>query len=72
MKVVSDSETREASLKERLTTVGLLVLTSLDLTPFILKILFTYVTKCYLNEEVKCTEPSSLISVPWWNHFRAV
>ncbi len=43
--------------------VVLLSPTSLDLGPFIQKILF-YKTS-YLNEDVNCTEPSTSVSFPW-------
>ncbi len=49
----------------RLSTVGLLVLTSWDQLIFTLKILFSFLYKTsYLNEEINCTEPSLLVSIP--------
>jgi len=45
--------------------VDLLVLTSFDQLLFILKILFTFLQN--LNEEVNCTKPSPLVSIPWIN-----
>ncbi len=62
-----DTLTREVSLKgRRSSTVDLLLLTSLDYLLFILKILsiFFYKTS-FLNEEVNCTAPSLLVSIPW-------
>ncbi len=49
----------------RLSTVDLLEQTSLDQLLLIMQTLFTFDTKTtYLNEEVKCTEPSPSVSVP--------
>jgi len=51
--------------------VELLVLSSLDQLLFILTILLSSFTKSYLIEEVNCTEPSPLVSIPWlqfWHH----
>ncbi len=45
----------------RLSTVDILVLTSLDQLLFIVKILFTYVTK----QASLVGRPSPLVSVPW-------
>jgi hypothetical protein len=33
---------------------------------FILKILFTFFRKVYLNEKVNCTEPFLSVSIPWF------
>ncbi len=50
----------------RLSTVDFFVQTSLNQTLFILGNIsyFSYKTS-YLNEEVKCTEPSPFVSFPW-------
>jgi len=57
---------RHGSLTEGEGMFDLLVLTSLEPQLFILKILFACFTKkSYLNEEVKCIEPSPTVSVPW-------
>ncbi len=51
--------------RERISTVDLLVLTSLDQLLFLLWILFIFFYKTsYLNEEVNCTEASTSIRVP--------
>ncbi len=52
---------RKLLLRERLSAISLLVLTSLDLK---LVVLIFYKTS-YLNEEVNCTEHSHSVSVPW-------
>ncbi len=50
-----------------LSTTDLLLLTSLDQPLVILQTLFTFFYKTrYLNEEVNCTEPSPLVSIPWF------
>jgi len=49
----------------KLSTVDLLVLTCEDQLLFIANIIFIFKKTCYLNEEVKCTEPSPLVSIPW-------
>ncbi len=57
--------TREVLLRERLSTVDLQVLNSLDQLLFILKNLFTFFYKTsYFNEEVNCTEPSPKLAFP--------
>ncbi len=38
------------------------------LAPIMIKILFTFYKSSYLNEEVNCTEPSPLVSIPWQMH----
>ncbi len=48
----------------RLSTVYLLVLISLHELIFILKTKFKIIQKCYLNEEVNCTD-LPLVSIPW-------
>ncbi len=56
---------REPFLMGRLSTVGLLLLTSFDDLLFTLKILFIFFYKTsYLNEEIYCTEPSPPVSFP--------
>jgi hypothetical protein len=49
--------------KERISTVNLLVLTSLNLLLLIVKTLFTFYKTSNLNEEVNCTEPSPSVRV---------
>ncbi len=49
----------------RLNIADLLVLTRLDLLLYKLKLLFTFLQKSYLNEEVS-TEASTLVSIPWF------
>jgi len=47
-------------------TVDLLVLTSLDQLLWILKIyIYSFYKTSYLYKEVKCTEPSPSVSIPW-------
>jgi hypothetical protein len=56
----------EFLLKGRLSTVDLIVLNSLHQLLFKVKILFSFVTKqATFKEEVNCTEPSPLVSIPW-------
>ncbi len=51
----------------RLGTVNLLVLTSLDQLFLIWRHNLLFFTKTrYPNEEIKCTEPSSSVTVPWF------
>ncbi len=55
---------------ESFSTVDFLVLTCLDQLPFKVKILFTFFNKTnHLNEEVRRTEPSPSISIPWLECF---
>ncbi len=59
--------TGKSHWRRKLSTVDLHVLTCLDLLLFILNILFTFFNETsYLNEEVKSTERSPSVSVPWW------
>jgi hypothetical protein len=46
--------------------IDLLVLTCLDQLLLIIQTLFTFYNTSYLNEEVNCTEPFLLVSVPWF------
>ncbi len=56
---------RNPFLREKLSTVDLLVLTSSGQLLFIMKTLLTLFTKqATLNKEVNCTEPSRSVSVP--------
>ncbi len=55
---------REALLKGCLSTVDLLVLTLFRSAPFYI---YLFYKTSYFNEEVNCTEPSSLASVPCKN-----
>ncbi len=48
----------------RLSTVDLLLLTGLDRLLFLVKMVYLHYKTSYFNEEVTCTEPSSLVSVP--------
>jgi hypothetical protein len=48
----------------RLSTIDLLVQTNLDHLIVLMKILFTFFYKKYLNEEVNCTEPFPSVSIP--------
>jgi hypothetical protein len=59
--------------RERLSTVDLPVLTSLDQLLFKFEILRTLVrkTSCF-NEEVNCTEPSPSVGVFWLMPFKFV
>ncbi len=57
---------------ERLSTVDLLVLTSLEQLIFILEfgnIMYLFCKASYNNEEVNCTEPSPPVRVPWFVYY---
>jgi hypothetical protein len=62
------------NLKGRLNTINLLVLTSLDPLPLLMKTLFTLYKTSYFNEEVNRTEPFPSVSIPchYWHLYFAV
>ncbi len=56
----------------RLSTVDLLVLTRLDVLILILQTLYNSFKTRYSNAEVKCTEPSLSVSIPWRNQSASI
>jgi hypothetical protein len=54
-----------ANSRDRMSTVGLLVITSLDQLLLTLTNLFYFLRNKILNEEVNCTKPSPSVRRPW-------
>ncbi len=64
--IILQGPTGKSFWRGRLSAVDLLVLTSLDqLFIYIENIINLFYKTSYLNEEVNCTEPFPLVSIPW-------
>jgi hypothetical protein len=66
LEVKVNTNTGKPYWMERLGTVDLLVLTSFRSAVLYIQSIITLCYKTsYINEEINCTEPSPLVSVPW-------
>jgi hypothetical protein len=69
--MLNKGKPKNTYLSGRLSTFGLLILTSLAQLLLIMQALFALSKTSYPNKEFKCTEPSPSVNVPWLSRLQA-